>query len=71
MTALEELDTQVPDNQCSVGFQLFASLLRRRGGWFANKSLEPTRVGAFSSASRFTPLNPAWLSLGLGESLNL
>ena len=29
-----------------------------------NKSLQPTRDGAFSSASRFTRLDPAWLSLG-------
>ena len=36
MTPPEELDTQVPDKQCSVGFQLFTSLLRRGGGWFAN-----------------------------------
>jgi hypothetical protein len=59
---LEELDTQVPDNQCSVGFQLFASLLRRRGGWFANKSLQATRDGRFSCATRFTLAGPACLS---------
>jgi len=39
----EELDTQVPDKQCSVGFQLFTSLLRRGGGWFANHALQRTR----------------------------
>jgi hypothetical protein len=38
----EELDTQVPDKQRGVEFQLFTSLLRRRGGWFANTSVEPT-----------------------------
>ena len=29
-----------------------------------NKLLQPTRVGALSSASRFTSLDPAWLSFG-------
>lgn len=37
--APEELDTQVPDKQGSVGFQLFTSLLRFRSGWFANHAL--------------------------------
>ena len=35
----EELDTQVPDKQCTVEFQLFTSLLRVRRGWFANHAL--------------------------------
>jgi hypothetical protein len=38
-SAPEELDMQALDNECSIGFQLFASLLRRRGGWFANRAL--------------------------------
>ena len=38
----EELDTQVPDKQCTVEFQLFTSLLRVRRGWFA-KALRRTR----------------------------
>jgi hypothetical protein len=29
-----------------------------------NKSLQPTRDGASGSASRFTSLDPAWLSSG-------
>ena len=36
----EELDTQVPDKQSSVGFQLFTSLLLVRRGWFANQALQ-------------------------------
>jgi len=35
----EELDMQVPEKQGSVEFQLFTSLLRFGGGWFANHSL--------------------------------
>jgi len=36
----------------------------RRRGWFANKSLQATRDGALSSASRFTLVGPACLSSG-------
>ena len=36
----EELDTQVPDKQSGVGFQLFTSLLLVRRGWFANQALQ-------------------------------
>ena len=36
----EELDTEVPDKQCSVEFQLFTSLLRFGSGWFANHALQ-------------------------------
>jgi hypothetical protein len=36
----EELDTQVPDKQGGVGFQLFTSLLPATRGWFANHSLQ-------------------------------
>ena len=39
----EELDTQVPDKQSAVEFQLFTSLLRVRRGWFANHALQRTR----------------------------
>jgi hypothetical protein len=48
MRASEELDTQVPDKQCGVEFQLFTSLLRFRSGWFANHALR-TAAGAISS----------------------
>jgi hypothetical protein len=36
----EELDTQVPDKQGGVGFQLFTSLLPATRGWFANHALQ-------------------------------
>ena len=39
----EELDTQVPENQWAVDFQLFASLLHFGSGWFANHALQRTR----------------------------
>ena len=47
-------------------------LRQTRSGYFIgetmkmllNKLLQPTRVGALSSASRFTSLDPAWLSFG-------
>jgi hypothetical protein len=38
----EELDTQVPEKQGGVGFQLFTSLLPAMRGWFASHSLQPT-----------------------------
>jgi len=38
-TPPEKLDTQLPDKQSSVEFQLFTSLLRREGGWFVNHVL--------------------------------
>ncbi len=63
----EELDTQVPEKQASVGFQLFTSLLRFGSGWFANHALQPTRAGALGSsrtARLFHRSVPAWLSLG-------
>ena len=41
----EKLDAQMPDKQGVVGSQLFTSLLRRGGGWFANRALQtPKRV---------------------------
>ena len=43
LPAPEELDTQAPDKQCGVEFQLFTSLLRFRSGWFANHALQRTR----------------------------
>ncbi len=39
----EELDTQAPENQWAVEFQLFASLLHFGSGWFANHALQRTR----------------------------
>jgi hypothetical protein len=60
----EELDTQVPDKQGSVEFQLFTSLLPATRGWFANHSLQPTPVGAGISADAGHVIGPAWLSLG-------
>ena len=52
----EELDTQVPDKQCGVAFQLFASLLRFGSGWFANHALR-TRHGVAGVKPRgATPL---------------
>jgi len=47
------------------------SLLRRRGGWFANQSLQPTPVGAGSSAFAGYVIGPAWLSSGRWASLAL
>ena len=44
-SAPEELDTQVPDKQGGVGFQLFTSLLLVRRGWFANHALQRTAAG--------------------------
>ena len=40
----EELDTQVPDKQGGVGFQLFTSLLLVRRGWFAPEKLDAQNV---------------------------
>jgi hypothetical protein len=53
----EDLDTQVPDKQGSVGFQLFTLLLRRGGGWFANHALSTflntaTEDGQLTAAGR-------------------
>jgi hypothetical protein len=41
----EELDTQVPENQWAVDFQLFASLLHFGSGWFANHALQRAAAG--------------------------
>jgi hypothetical protein len=56
----EELDTQVPEQQCCVRIQFFTSLLRFGSGWFANHSLQrttPTTLGLQSDASGGAPLN--------------
>lgn len=37
---LEELDSQVSDLQAGRLCQFFTSLVRRRGGWFANHALQ-------------------------------
>ena len=44
-------------------FQLFASLARLGGGWFANQSPEPTPIGHRSSAVAVSVTNTARLSL--------
>jgi hypothetical protein len=41
----DKLDTEVPDKQCSVEFQLFTLLLRFGSGWFANHALQRWREG--------------------------
>ncbi len=39
----EKLDAQVVDMQRRWPFQFLTSLLRRRGGWFADHELQRTR----------------------------
>jgi hypothetical protein len=46
----EKQDAQVVDNQRSVPVLFLGSLPSAGRGWSANKTLQPTRVGAFSSA---------------------
>lgn len=60
----EKQDAQVVDNQVNVLVLFLESLPPAGRGWSANKSLQATRDGGFSSASRFTPVGPACLSSG-------
>jgi hypothetical protein len=46
MLPSEELDTQVPDGQCGLGFQLLPPLLPAKRGWFTNHALQPTPIYA-------------------------
>jgi hypothetical protein len=64
MMSLKELETGDVDLKVFMQSQLFSSLLRPKVGWFANKSLQATRDGVSSSASRFTLVGPACLSSG-------
>jgi len=58
----EKLDAQAVDRQRGLPFQFLTSLLRFGSGWFANHSLQPTPVGAGSSAFAGHVTGPAWLS---------
>jgi hypothetical protein len=58
----EELDSQVLDLQAGRLCHLFTSLVRCRGGWFANHALERTRP-VRSDCNRSVP-RAGSLSLG-------
>ena len=61
----EEVDAQTPDKRGVVANQLFTSLLRRGGGWFANQALQRT-----AASRRICSRRVSWPpSLSLGRSV--